>query len=151
MTKLTQLLVQLSAPQTWGASRGARRGNYAPRGKASHIPSTITTSQRPRDLDLIKSDLASTKHLSQHKASTAAEDLPALGQHYCIECAKWFESNYNIAAHRRGKNHKRRVRMLKEEAHSQKAADAAVGLGTDNGKVEQVESMEVEETADTIS
>lgn len=41
--------------------------------------------------------------------------------------------------------------MLKEEAHSQKAADAAVGLGTDNGKVEQVESMEVEETADTIS
>lgn len=27
--------------------------------------------------------------------------------------------------------------MLKEEAHSQKAADAAVGLGTDNGRPQQ--------------
>jgi 2-methylcitrate dehydratase PrpD len=34
--------------------------------------------------------------------------------------------------------------MLKEEAHSQKAADAAVGLGTDNGRLQQVERMEVE-------
>jgi bud site selection protein 20 len=104
-----------------------------------------------RDLDLIKSDLKSTKHLTQHKESTAAEDLPALGEHYCIECAKWFESQYNIAAHRRGKNHKRRVRMLKEEAHSQKAADAAVGLGVDNGRVQQVESINVEESTEFIA
>lgn len=27
-----------------------------------------------------------------------------------------------------------RIRMLREEPHSQKAAEAAVGLGTDNGK-----------------
>jgi hypothetical protein len=27
--------------------------------------------------------------------------------------------------------------MLKEEAHSQKLADAAVGLGTDNGRIQQ--------------
>ncbi len=27
--------------------------------------------------------------------------------------------------------------MLKEEVHSQKLADAAVGLGTDNGRVQQ--------------
>lgn len=30
--------------------------------------------------------------------------------------------------------------MLKDEAHSQKAADAAVGLGTDNGRKEAVDS-----------
>ena len=36
-----------------------------------------------------------------------------------------------------GKNHKRRVRLLKEEAHSQKAAEAVVGLGTENGNVGQ--------------
>jgi hypothetical protein len=41
--------------------------------------------------------------------------------------------------------------MLKEEAHSQKAADAAVGLGVDNGKVGQVERMDVEETTDVVS
>lgn len=106
---------------------------------------------KSRDLDLIRSDLRSTKHLTQHKESNAAEDLPALGQHYCIECAKWFEGEYNLAAHRRGKNHKRRVRMLKEEAHSQKAADAAVGLGTDNGRLQQVERMEVEQDTEAIT
>jgi bud site selection protein 20 len=37
-----------------------------------------------------------------------AEDLPGLGRHYCVECAKWFESEYNMKAHTKGKNHKRR-------------------------------------------
>jgi len=32
-----------------------------------------------------------------------------------------------------------RIRMLKEEAHSQKLAEAAVGLGTDNGRPRQTE------------
>jgi len=87
-----------------------------------------------RDLDQVKADIASLKHLSQYQATKAAEDLPGLGEHYCVECAKWFEGEHNLVAHKKGKNHKRRVRVLKEEAHSQKAAEAAVGLGTDNGK-----------------
>lgn len=41
--------------------------------------------------------------------------------------------------------------MLKEEAHSQKAADAAVGLGVDNGRMQQVESVDVEEATDVIT
>lgn len=41
--------------------------------------------------------------------------------------------------------------MLKEEAHSQKAADAAVGLGVDNGRVGQVERMDVEVTTDVVA
>lgn len=32
------------------------------------------------------------------------------------------------------------VRMLKEEPHSQKEAEAAVGLATDNGKERQTQS-----------
>jgi bud site selection protein 20 len=64
-------------------------------------------------------------------------DLPALGQHYCVECAKWFEDEHNLVAHRKGKNHKRRVRILKDEPHTQKTAEAVVGLGVDNGKREQ--------------
>ena len=139
-------------PGKWAASRSARRDNYATKGSREVFRRMIPTADvLSRDLDLIKSDLKSPKHLTQHKALTAAEDLPALGEHYCIECAKWFESNYNIAAHRKGKNHKRRVRTLKEEAHSQKAADAAVGLGVDNGRVQQVERMDVEEAADVVT
>ena len=47
--------------------------------------------------------------------------------------------------HRRGKNHKRRVRELKAEPHSQKLAEAAVGLGTNNGvrpKDELIQKMD---------
>ena len=40
--------------------------------------------------------------------SKAAEDLPGLGRFYCIECAKWFESENNLVHHKRGKVHKRR-------------------------------------------
>lgn len=61
-----------------------------------------------RDVDQIKADLLSPKHLAQWKDTKAAEDLPALGQYYCIECAKWFENEGTMIAHGRGKPHKRR-------------------------------------------
>lgn len=61
-----------------------------------------------RDYDQVRADVESAKHLSQYKATQDPEDLPGLGRHYCIECAKWFESDYNLVAHRKGKNHKRR-------------------------------------------
>lgn len=61
-----------------------------------------------RDVDQIKADLASAKHLSQFKHSKATEDLPGLGQNYCIECAKWFDTEVALISHRKGKPHKRR-------------------------------------------
>lgn len=61
-----------------------------------------------RDIDQIKADLLSPKHLANFKNTKAAEDLPALGRHYCIECATWFDSDHTLLAHRRGKPHKRR-------------------------------------------
>ena len=93
----------------------------------------IKTKRLTRGLDQVQADLANPKHLTRFKSTKAAEDLPGLGEFYCIECAKWFEGEHNLAGHRKGKNHKRRVKELKAEAHSQKAADAAVGLSTDNG------------------
>lgn len=61
-----------------------------------------------RGYDQVRADLDSPKHLAQYKATKDAEDLPGLGMYYCVECAKWFESEYNRAAHIKGKNHKRR-------------------------------------------
>jgi len=61
-----------------------------------------------RDLDQISEDIRSPKHLEQHKISKAAEDLPGLGQFYCVECAKWFESEHSLVTHRKGSTHKRR-------------------------------------------
>ncbi|EXJ94645.1 hypothetical protein A1O1_03041 [Capronia coronata CBS 617.96] len=123
-----------------------RRSKTKRRTRLVHLStktSTRYTDTARSDLDQVKADLKSPRHLSQHKSSKAAEDLPGLGAFYCIECAKYFSDSHNLNEHRRGKIHKRRVRMLKEEAHSQKLAEAAVGLGTDNGLRERnTEAME---------
>ncbi|KAH8670472.1 zinc finger protein [Ilyonectria robusta] len=91
---------------------------------------TITkTRRKTRDVDQIKSDLLSPKHLSQWKDTKAIEDLPDLGRNYCIECAKWFDTEPTLVAHRRGKPHKRRLKQLAEVPYTQKEAEAAAGLG----------------------
>ncbi|KAI0002373.1 hypothetical protein F4779DRAFT_131376 [Xylariaceae sp. FL0662B] len=94
---------------------------------------TLTkTRRKTRDLDQIKADLLSPKHLAQFKDTKTTEDLPGLGKWYCTECAKWFESEVSLVLHGKGKPHKRRVKQLQEEPYTQKEAEAAVGLRTDN-------------------
>lgn len=66
------------------------------------------TRRRRRDLDQVVADLTDAHHLSQYKDSKASEDLPSMGEFYCIECAKWFESETNLKSHCRAKPHKRR-------------------------------------------
>jgi len=115
------------------------------------VPNKTTrtkTRRRTRDLDQVAADLHSPKHLAQHKSLKATEDLPGLGQWYCIECAKWFEGENSLVTHRKGKNHKRRVKALKDEPYTQKEAEAAIGLRTDNGarqnSKDEVQAMDVE-------
>ncbi|KAI6082778.1 hypothetical protein F4821DRAFT_204989 [Hypoxylon rubiginosum] len=99
---------------------------------------TLTKTRRKiRDIDQIKADLLSPKHLAQYKESFAPEDLPDLGKWYCTECAKWFESEVNLVVHRKGKPHRRRVKQLQEEPYTQKEAEAAIGLRTDNERPSQ--------------
>lgn len=96
--------------------------------------SRVKTKRMTRGLDQIQADLASKRHLSQYHSTKAAEDLPGLGEFYCIECAKWFEQEHNLAGHRKGQAHKKRIKELKAEAHSQELADKVVGLGRDREK-----------------
>jgi bud site selection protein 20 len=66
------------------------------------------TRRHTRDLDQIHADLHDEKHLAEFKEARPIEDLPGLGQWYCKECAKFFESEANFGAHQKGKVHKRR-------------------------------------------
>jgi hypothetical protein len=66
------------------------------------------TRRHTRDLDQVHADLRDEKHLAEFKDAKPIEDLPGLGQHYCKECAKFFESETNFVAHQKGKVHKRR-------------------------------------------
>ncbi|KAI9477434.1 hypothetical protein LPJ78_001640 [Coemansia sp. RSA 989] len=89
--------------------------------------------RRTKDLDQIQEDL---KPENKHRLLTLPvdEDLPGLGQHYCVECAKHYIDDAALERHRRGREHKRRVRDLKVPAYTQKEAEAAAGLSTDNGR-----------------
>ena len=97
-----------------------------------------------RDIDQIHDDMKSRRHLEKHLEIMAPEDLPAMGLHYCIPCAKHYSDETNFTRHTKGKPHKRRVKQLQEEPYSQKEAEAAVGLTTDNGRKKEDEDMTVE-------
>lgn len=59
------------------------------------------------------------------------EDLPGMGNWYCVECAKYFIDENAMIHHKKSKIHKRRVKLLKTEVpYSQAEAEAAVGLTT---------------------
>lgn len=74
---------------------------------------TITkTRRKTRDVDQVKADMLSPKHLKQFMETKAAEDLPGLGRHYCVECSKWFETDATLISHQKGKPHKRRYAAL---------------------------------------
>lgn len=92
------------------------------------------TRRHTRDLDQVHADTRSKRHLQEYTDTKLPEDLPGFGQWYCTACAKWFESETNFVKHEKAKPHKRRLRQLEEEPYSQKEAEAAVGLTTDNGK-----------------
>ncbi|EMR65313.1 putative zinc finger protein [Eutypa lata UCREL1] len=94
---------------------------------------TLTKTRRHlRDLDQVKADMLSPKHLAQYQDTKLSEDLPGLGKWYCTECAKWYDTEASLVGHRKGKPHKRRVKQLREEPYTQKEAEAVVGIVTDN-------------------
>lgn len=66
------------------------------------------TRRHTRDLDQIHADIQDAKHLKKYTDSKLPEDLPGLGQWYCVECSKWFESELNFNAHKKAGPHKRR-------------------------------------------
>ena len=109
------------------------------------------TRRHTRDLDEIHADLQSKRHLQLYLDTKAPEDLPGFGQYYCTPCAKWYESEANFVKHEKGKPHKRRLRQLKDEPYSQKEAELAAGLTTDNGKRKaEDEEMVVAEEVDQV-
>ncbi|KAI5806235.1 hypothetical protein EDC01DRAFT_639213 [Geopyxis carbonaria] len=108
------------------------------------------TKRRTRDIDQVYGDLRNPRQLEQLKALVPDEDRPALGIYHCVECSKYFEQEFNMLQHRRGKNHKRRMRLLKEEPYSQAEANAAAGVGGAAfyvAKEERKEAARLEEAA----
>lgn len=82
--------------------------------------SALKVKYRQRDLDQIHEDLRPGNiHKRLRMATEIDTERPALGQHYCLPCDKYFCDKPALEAHEKGKPHKRRVRSLRLEPHSQ--------------------------------
>lgn len=65
------------------------------------------TKRRRRDVDQIQDDI--TKVENGHKIEFPLDDdLPGLGQFYCLECARHFVDDFTLKKHINSKLHKRR-------------------------------------------
>lgn len=114
-----------------GMGSGVGRVN---KGKGSH-----KRNRRKRTLaravDQIHEDLADPMKAEQLRSHQPVDfDLPGLGQHYCVECARYFLTEDVLEKHTRTKKHKIRCKELKETPYSQAEAEAAAGMAPpDNG------------------
>ncbi|KAK4216338.1 hypothetical protein QBC37DRAFT_397733 [Rhypophila decipiens] len=103
------------------------------------------TRRRLRDVDQVQQDMLSPRHLQLFKETKAPEDLPGLGRHYCVECAKWFDTETSLTTHTKGKPHKRRLKDLKNPYTHQEAMAAGGLTWIDNGPAKpKPQDMEVD-------
>ncbi|GMM31259.1 Bud20 protein [Martiniozyma asiatica (nom. inval.)] len=102
------------------------------------------TKRRTKDLDLIHQDLSNANTIQQLKHQPEDEYRPGLGQYYCIHCDRYFQNNKALAAHLKGKVHKRRVKELKVNPYSNLEAEAANGQNLEKF-VEKVNQYNLQE------
>lgn len=83
-----------------------------------------------RDTDQILSDdMKSQAAIDALKNQKFDEYLPGLGKHYCIPCAKYYESDVALTSHQKSKIHKRQLKNIKFGPYTQE--EAASGSGRD--------------------
>jgi bud site selection protein 20 len=77
--------------------------------------------------DLIHTEL---RKVEVPKAQEIDQDLPGLGQYYCLHCDRHFINTTIRDDHYKTKKHRKRVKMMNGDApHNQVDADMAAGMG----------------------
>jgi len=91
------------------------------------------TRARTRDLDQIQ--LQDFKRRQELESQPLDYEQTGLAQHYCVECARYFETESAIETHRKTKLHKRRCKRLEQPAYTIEEAERAGGVGKDTRTV----------------
>ena len=94
------------------------------------------TKSRRRDIDQIQDDLAKIQQTHVTLIDTSKEivdqlkinceydeDLPGLGQHYCVPCGRHFSDENTLQIHQNTKDHKRRLKDLSQPQYTQTEAE----------------------------
>ena len=75
------------------------------------------TRNKTKDIDQILEDLL-PQNIGKLEQQPIDENLPGLGQHYCVSCAKYFVDDNSLKSHTKSKEHKKRIKRLKEPAYT---------------------------------
>ncbi|XP_058763121.1 uncharacterized protein LOC131636528 [Vicia villosa] len=112
-------------------------GGKCPHRKVKKRRLSHKTDRRARFLikgdDMVYDELK--KPEEERKALPVDEDLPGMGQHYCLHCDRFFANVSVRDDHFKTKKHRRRVKQMMGDApHTQLDAELAAGMGMpDNG------------------
>ena len=85
------------------------------------------TKRRERDIDQVQDDIKKVETTGQNMAFELDEDLPGMGQFYCLQCARHFVDEQTLREHEQTKVHKRRLKDVAQEQYSQREAELAAG------------------------
>ncbi|KAL4472225.1 hypothetical protein ABPG72_013858 [Tetrahymena utriculariae] len=92
------------------------------KGKNKTFHRTFKTRHYKRDQDQVHEDIKpenQEKWLNQE----VNEDLPGLGQHYCIPCARYFNNDESLKTHLATKVHKKSVKRANEKPYTIEEAE----------------------------
>ena len=85
------------------------------------------THCRSRDIDQIQDDMEKVVETKAPKEFELDEDLPGMGQHYCLTCGRHFANEITLVQHRKTKIHKRRLLVVAKPKYTHDEAMLASG------------------------
>eukprot|EP00347_Sterkiella_histriomuscorum_P018254 403346209 len=106
--------------------RVGRKGNFQ---KNKKINRDKVKRPYKRDIDQIVFEDLIPENTQKLLNQAINEDLPGLGQHYCVTCARYMINDKVMQVHLRTKEHKKRFKIIKNDTpYTHEEAERAAGL-----------------------
>ena len=120
-----------------------RAPNHKTRGRTNPIQNKTKKAVKTRDLDQVWDDMQKPEETMKKRTEKLDEDLPGLGQFYCLPCAKYFQNMTGLETHRKQKTHKRRLKDLKEKPWTTEDAYLPVDKGLPKKEIKDIDMKDV--------
>ena len=106
---------------------GRVRNNRARTSKKKEYKKGHDVKRRRRDIDQIQDDLEKEVETGNKFSVEIDDDLPGRGQFYCVFCARHFADQSTLTTHEASKDHKRRLKDVKQVKYTQEEAERGAG------------------------
>lgn len=107
------------------------------------------TCSRAKDIDQIQEELERQAQglkpsplVTEVENYSDDEELPGGGKFFCQGCDKHFINQSTLDIHVKTKNHKKRMKLLKETPYTHKEAEAAGGVGSNDYHLRMTSQMQ---------